>query len=452
MALTIRPLLAGTGGYAVVKAATHLETGERVAIKVLKLPERVDASSSARPKNPRDSERFYSGGVSKSDLTLEDIANEIEILKALNHPSVLRLYEHYMSEHGDKVYLITELLEGGELLDALLARGNYSEADAMTIMRPVLQGLAYLHNKGVTHRDLKLENLLLADTDDLSSVKIADFGLAKASRSEGMADRSGGAVCGTPSYLAPEIISGQKYTAAVDCWAAGVCLYILLSGVVPFYWTDKPGADMRELFDRISAGAYSLDGHEWDGVSEDAKDLVRNLMCVDVQRRLTARKALAHRWFSRPTGKEAMAPAQLPTVPQKLRSFAESSRLPMRRFRAGEYLVRPGERLDGVYLIRAGECDILGDPSGGGTLTRIGTACEGDFVGRDVAPSAQGDLDSVREDDEDEGQEPSSNGVSSAARNGGSRTPVPARANGRARTPMGGSRNFRCAIYLCLDM
>ena len=246
-----------------MKAATHLETKERVAIKVLKLPDRsATGEASVRPKNPRDSERFYSGGVSKSDLTLDDIANEIEILKALNHPSVLRLYEHYLSEHGDKVYLVTELLEGGEVLDALLAKGNYSESDAMTIMRPLLQGLAYMHNRGVTHRDLKLENLLLADTEDLASVKIADFGLAKAAfRSDGMMERAGGGgVCGTPSYLAPEIISGQRYTPAVDCWAAGVCMYILLSGVVPFYWTDKPGADMRELFDRITAGAYSLDG------------------------------------------------------------------------------------------------------------------------------------------------------------------------------------------------
>ena len=164
-----------------MKAATHLETKERVAIKVLKLPDRSapGGEASARPKNPRDSERFYSGGVSKSDLTMDDIANEIEILKALNHPSVLRLYEHYLSEHGDKVYLVTELLEGGEVLDALLAKGNYSESDAMTIMRPLLQGLAYMHNRGVTHRDLKLENLLLADTEDLASVKIADFGLAK---------------------------------------------------------------------------------------------------------------------------------------------------------------------------------------------------------------------------------------------------------------------------------
>ena len=403
----------GTGGYAVVKAATHLETKERVAIKVLKLPDRsATGEASVRPKNPRDSERFYSGGVSKSDLTLDDIANEIEILKALNHPSVLRLYEHYLSEHGDKVYLVTELLEGGEVLDALLAKGNYSESDAMTIMRPLLQGLAYMHNRGVTHRDLKLENLLLADTEDLASVKIADFGLAKAAfRSDGMMERAGGGgVCGTPSYLAPEIISGQRYTPAVDCWAAGVCMYILLSGVVPFYWTDKPGADMRELFDRITAGAYSLDGPEWEGVSEDAKDLVRGLMCVDVRRRLTAKKALAHPWFTRLAEDAATPLAQLPAAQAKLRSFASSTRLPVRKFRAGEYLVRPGEQAEGVYLIRNGECDILKEPPGGGAHVRVGTAAEGDFVGRDVALDGKGnavDLGVVREDDEGGAEVPS---------------------------------------------
>jgi serine/threonine protein kinase len=172
---------------------------------------------------------------------------------------------------------------------------------------------------------LKLENLLLADAQDLSSVRIADFGLAKSAFSGGGGgDRLGaGGICGTPSYLAPEIVAGQRYTPAVDCWAAGVCLYILLSGVVPFNWTDRPGADLRELFDRISAGAFSLDGVQWDGVSDDAKDLVRGLMCTSVPQRLTAKRALSHRWFTAQLA-SATPLAHLPAAQAKLRAFADA--------------------------------------------------------------------------------------------------------------------------------
>jgi hypothetical protein len=388
----------------VVKHATHMHSGERVAIKVLKLPPpREDGRRPARPR-ARDSERFYSGGVEKSDLAFDDIANEIDILKALDHPAILHLHAHYVSEHGDKVYLVTELLEGGELLEALLDRGNYSEADAAAIIRPVLEGLAYMHGRGVTHRDLKLENLLLADATELSSVRIADFGLAKAAFSSGNGDRPGvGAICGTPSYLAPEIIAGQKYTPAVDCWAAGVCLYILLSGVVPFNWTDRPGADLRELFDRISAGSYSVDGPEWEGVSDDAKSLVRALMCVDVIGRLTAEKALAHPWLLSPAPGAAPTPlAHLPAAQAKLRAFAAATRLPVRRFRAGEYLVREGERASEVFLIRAGECELLRESPGGGAPVRLALAGEGEFVGRPVALDGQGnavDMSLLEEDD-----------------------------------------------------
>ena len=342
--------------------------------------------------------------MEKSDLAFDDIANEIDILKALDHPSILHLHAHYVSEHGDKVYLVTELLEGGELLEALLDRGNYTEADAAAIMRPVLEGLAYMHSRGVTHRDLKLENLLLADATDLSSVRIADFGLAKAAFSSGNGDRPGvGAICGTPSYLAPEIIAGQRYTPAVDCWAAGVCVYILLSGVVPFNWTDRPGADLRELFDRISAGSFSVDGPEWEGVSDGAKNLVHGLMCVDVSSRLTAEAALAHPWLSSPAPGTAPTPlAHLPAAQAKLRAFAAATRLPVRRFRAGEYLVREGERASEVFLIRTGECELLRESSGGGAPVRLALAGEGEFVGRPVALDGQGnavDLDVLLEDD-----------------------------------------------------
>lgn len=184
------------------------------------------------------------------------------MLKTLDHVNVLHVLGHYMSKTADKVYIITELLDGGELLDAVLERGCFSEADARLVFRSVLLGLQYMHDRGVIHRDVKvrrahltvilatatshttrvpcsapsfppqLENLLLADRRDLTSVHFVDFGLARAVARGFVSqlEESGDVVVGTPSYAAPEIVLYKQYGPPSDCWSAGVVLYILLSG------------------------------------------------------------------------------------------------------------------------------------------------------------------------------------------------------------------------------
>eukprot|EP00775_Hariotina_reticulata_P006898 gene6898-7114_t len=230
----------GTGGFAIVKLATDKKSGEQFAVKIMTLP-----SSSTEPGD--------------NENTREDIFKEIDILCGLNHENVVYLKEYF--EEGNKVYLITELVTGGELLEAVLQRGSYSESEARLAFVQLLKGIQYLHSKNVVHRDLKLENLLLASPAEITNVKIADFGLAKQS-ADAMST-----VCGTPQYVAPEVIQGgnnTEYGPEVDMWSAGVVLFILLGGYPPFWNENEPA-----LFEQIRRGQYSFDDPVWDALDSN---------------------------------------------------------------------------------------------------------------------------------------------------------------------------------------
>ena len=137
----------------------------------------------------------------------------------------MKVYDFYQTKRI--VYVIMELLEGGELLEAVMDLGSYQERDAACIMKQLFIGLESIHEKSMAHRDLKLENLILARPNDLNSVRIADFGLAKKMRN---ARGKFSAQCGSTAYVAPEVIAGQQYTPAVDMWAAGCIMYALMCG------------------------------------------------------------------------------------------------------------------------------------------------------------------------------------------------------------------------------
>lgn len=177
----------GTGGYAVVWGAVHKRTRQEYAIKVMK------ATSSS---NPNDDE-----------VSVDEIRNEIEVMKRIEHPNIVHVREYFVQ--NGKFYIVMGWLKGGELLDALLDLGNYTEQDAKVIARQLLEALSYMHVNNVIHRDLKLENLLLARPNDISSVVIADFGLARKAVNARQVFTT---QCGTPSYVAPEILLGQSYT------------------------------------------------------------------------------------------------------------------------------------------------------------------------------------------------------------------------------------------------
>eukprot|EP01055_Gregarina_sp_Pseudo9_P005698 Gregarina_sp_Pseudo_9__5697@NODE_815_length_2174_cov_11_253396_g766_i0_p1_GENE_NODE_815_length_2174_cov_11_253396_g766_i0NODE_815_length_2174_cov_11_253396_g766_i0_p1_ORF_typecomplete_len604_score87_23Pkinase/PF00069_25/2e78Pkinase_Tyr/PF07714_17/1_1e43EFhand_7/PF13499_6/8_7e12EFhand_7/PF13499_6/1_7e16EFhand_8/PF13833_6/6_6e06EFhand_8/PF13833_6/1_7e05EFhand_8/PF13833_6/1_3e08EFhand_11/PF08976_11/2_8e05EFhand_11/PF08976_11/5_7e11EFhand_1/PF00036_32/4_2e03EFhand_1/PF00036_32/9_2e05EFhand_1/PF00036 len=213
------------------------------------------------------------------------LKREILIMKSLDHPNIIRLFEVYEDEKH--LYLIMELCTGGELFDRIIKSGHLSERYAATIMRQVFSAVAYCHSLNIMHRDLKPENLLFADPSPISPLKVIDWGFA----AQCAKNHRFSSVVGTPYYVAPEVLYGN-YNKLCDLWSAGVILYILLSGYPPFH-----GKDNREILEKVKTGNYNFDTRAWRRVSDYAKDLVRRLLTYDPRRRLTAQEALQHPWI-----------------------------------------------------------------------------------------------------------------------------------------------------------
>lgn len=211
---------------------------------------------------------------------------EYNVMKQIEHPNVVKLYDMYQSPK--KVYMVLELLTGGELFDRIVSKGNYSEQQAAEVMRDLCKALKYLHGKNIVHRDLKPENILYSSPRDDATIKITDFGLAKASNVNNMST-----ACGTPGYVAPEVLKSKEYGPAVDVWSAGVILYILLCGFPPFYHRDT-----LELYKQIKKGQYAFPDPYWTDISAEAKDLVQRMLTVNPELRFTPDQVLAHPWIS----------------------------------------------------------------------------------------------------------------------------------------------------------
>lgn len=178
------------------------------------------------------------------------------------------------------------------MFDEIVGRGSIPEKEAATIVHKILLAIAYLHEMGIVHRDLKPENLLLSEKTGHAQIKISDFGLSKIFNEVEVMKTA----CGTPGYVAPEVLRRQGYSKEVDLWSLGVITYILLCGYPPFF--DQKNA---ELFKKIMAGRYQFDHPWWDHISErgrfwlmKAKDFVRRLLVVDIKKRFTAAEALQH--------------------------------------------------------------------------------------------------------------------------------------------------------------
>uniref|UniRef100_A0A8C8HEJ7 CaM kinase-like vesicle-associated protein n=1 Tax=Oncorhynchus tshawytscha TaxID=74940 RepID=A0A8C8HEJ7_ONCTS len=219
--------------------------------------------------------------------------NEILILKMVKHPNILQLVDFYKTRK--EYFLFLELATGREVFDWILDQGYYSERDTSNVVRQVLEAVAYLHSLHIVHRNLKLENLVYFNRLKHSKIVISDFHLAKLET--GLIKDP----CGTPEYLAPEVVGRQRYGRPVDCWALGVIMYILLSGNPPFYEeTDDDDYENHDknLFRKILAGDYEFDSPYWDDISESAKGLVARMMEVDQDQRLTAQEAINHEWIS----------------------------------------------------------------------------------------------------------------------------------------------------------
>nr|KJB64073.1 hypothetical protein B456_010G032200 [Gossypium raimondii] len=249
----------GEGTFAKVKFAQNTETGESVAMKVL------DRSTIIKHK------------------MVDQIKREISIMKLVRHPYVVRLHEVIASR--TKIYIILEFITGGELFDKIVHKGRLSEAEARRFFQQLIDGVEYCHSKGVYHRDLKPENLLL---DSLGNLKISDFGLSALPEQGVSLLRT---TCGTPNYVAPEVLSHKGYDGAVaDVWSCGVILYVLMAGYLPF---DE--LDLTTLYSKIERADFSCPS--WFPVG--AKSLIHRILDPNPQTRITIEQIRSDEWFNK---------------------------------------------------------------------------------------------------------------------------------------------------------
>eukprot|EP00980_Cylindrotheca_fusiformis_P004814 scaffold1028_cov135-Cylindrotheca_fusiformis.AAC.24 len=226
---------------------------------------------------------------------MEQFHTEIEALRSLDHPNIIQLLDVYITD--GKIFIIMELMEGGELFDYVVQKGTLTEDEAAAIVRKVTSALVYMHTKNIVHRDLKPENLLLRrvprSSHDAIEVKIIDFGLSKC-----MEEPVARSFLGTRGYLAPEMLQRREYTKAVDTWALGVIVFVLLCGCLPF---DDDSQMVPS--DDLVRSRFVLRFPRWaKNLSASAKDLLAHLLDVDSSKRYSAEQALVHPWV---TGKEA---------------------------------------------------------------------------------------------------------------------------------------------------
>jgi serine/threonine protein kinase len=208
-------------------------------------------------------------------------------MRLLNHPSIMKVFEVF--ETDNHINLILEILRGGELFERIIAKGCYSEREAASLMKKLLSALEHLHSKGIMHRDIKPENLILASKDDDNNIKLADFGLATYVNMQTQLFTR----CGTPGYVAPEVLDDLPYNEKVDIFSAGIILYILLTGCSPFY-----GKSYNEILMKNKKCKISFDFTEFKAKpSPPATDLLKKMLEKDHTERISAADALTHEWI-----------------------------------------------------------------------------------------------------------------------------------------------------------
>ncbi|RIB28636.1 kinase-like domain-containing protein [Gigaspora rosea] len=238
----------GSGTYGSVKEAVKTTTGQQCAIKIID------------KKKVRNQESM--------------VEKEMNILSGLDHPNIVKFYD---------------CATGGELFDRLIERGKFTEADAVEVIRTVLDAVKYLHEHHIVHRDLKPENLLYKNKSDDSPLVLADFGISRviADDNDLMTTH-----CGSQGYVAPEILKRTAYTKAIDLWSIGLC------GYLPFRSEDR-----YAFYEEVTNARVRFEDRFWRNVSEDAKDFIRSLLTLDPEQRPSAKEALTHKWMS---GENAM--------------------------------------------------------------------------------------------------------------------------------------------------
>ncbi|XP_036397575.1 ribosomal protein S6 kinase alpha-5 isoform X2 [Megalops cyprinoides] len=244
----------GEGSFSICRRCTHKKTGQQYAVKIV-------------------SKRMES-----------QTQREIAALKLCDgHPNIVKCHEIFHDQLH--TYLVLELLQGGELLERIRRKRHFSETEASRIMRRLVSAVSHMHDVGVVHRDLKPENLLFMDEREDSEIKVIDFGFARLKPPDNQLLKT---PCFTLQYAAPEILKYDGYDESCDLWSLGVILYTMLSGQVPFQCQEKSltHTSAEEIMKKIKHGDFSFEGEAWRTVSQQAKDLIQELLTVDPEKRI----------------------------------------------------------------------------------------------------------------------------------------------------------------------
>lgn len=253
----------GQGGFAVVNKCIHTPTGQVRAVKAV-----------------------HKSGLSYEQVDPKFRLKEIKVLRALDHPNILRCYELF--EDRSRFYIIMELCSGGELFETIAKRRVLTESQAAKVMFQLLSCLAYCHDKKVIHRDLKPENILLEENDGELNIKVADFG------SSCFIDPTGKITgCfGSAYYVAPEVVDGLAYNEKCDIWSCGIILFIMLTGRPPY-----AGSNEKQILENVKKRPFNPTNFKFQGVSPEAIDLIVKLLRFDLRDRISAVEAVNHPWI-----------------------------------------------------------------------------------------------------------------------------------------------------------
>ena len=256
----------GKGSFGSVYKVKHKATREIRAMKIIKNTSIGDNDGAANQK----------------------FLKEIQVLRELEHPNIIKIFEYYIDNRYH--YIITELLTGGELYEAILKFQKFNEKKAAYIMKQILSALNYLHSKGIVHRDIKPENILVQNDNNKKSknyldeihIKLIDFGASNFFKENQILTLK----VGSPYYIAPEVLN-KSYNEKCDIWSAGVVLYVMLTGNFPFV-----GKTSQKLFENIKTGKYKNTGKEWEAISPQAKDLIAKMLELNTNKRISASECL----------------------------------------------------------------------------------------------------------------------------------------------------------------
>ncbi|CAG9317507.1 unnamed protein product [Blepharisma stoltei] len=275
----------GSGNYGVVREAYPIGSNSKVAIKIIQ----------------------KSSNLSKDRL--KKLNREVEILKIVSHPNIIRFYDAY--EDTNIISIVTEYCSGGELGQKIIKIGHFTESQSRPLVHQILMAINYLHNNRIVHRDIKPENFLLESQKGDFEIKLIDFGFAKKFRNL----KHLHSVSGTSYYIAPEVLRGS-YNYKCDLWSAGIIMYQILCGQLPFY-----SRRLSEAFKKIKIGRFDKECDSWKAISHAGRDLIKKLICMNPSSRLSAKEALDHDWLSTSISHEPFIDNAL------LKSFQEYSKI-----------------------------------------------------------------------------------------------------------------------------